>query len=141
MRRFIAAVVAGAVLAALAAPAVAGLRKPRYQRLILAARSQIGTPYVWGAESPRRGFDCSGLVQWAFRKIGIFLPRTTWGMMTRGHHVRRLRAGDAVFFFNGEHVGIYVGSGRFIDAPHTGARVGIRRLASYGRYTARRFVR
>jgi cell wall-associated NlpC family hydrolase len=112
-------------------------------RLLHDVRKEIGRPYRWGGESPRTGFDCSGLVRWAFRTVGVHLPRTTWQMLRRGEHVKRtkIKPGDAIFFFGGEHVAIYLGNGRFIDAPHTGARVGIRRLASYARiFAARRYM-
>jgi len=114
----------------------------RVRRLIVVARREIGRPYVWGATGPW-AFDCSGLVQYVYRHVGVLLPRTTWGMMDRGRRVYGpLHPGDLVFFFNGEHVGIYLGRGRFEDAPHTGARVGVRTLASYGGYyTARRVIR
>lgn len=106
----------------------------RVHRLIWVARRQVGTPYVWGGTSPRTGFDCSGFVQYVFRRVGVGLPRTTWGMIDRGHRVRHLRPGDVLFFWGGSHVALYLGGGLIEDAPHSGARVGVRRLAAYGGY-------
>jgi cell wall-associated NlpC family hydrolase len=106
------------------------------------ARHFLGVPYSWGGSSPGSGFDCSGLVRFVYRRFGIRLPHSTWGDLTRGHRVARrfLRPGDLVFFYDASHVGIYVGHGRFIDAPHTGARVRISTMREYsGYYGARRF--
>lgn len=95
-------------------------------RAILAARyayRERGVPYRWGGASPR-GFDCSGLVRWAYLRVGINLPHYTGGLIHRGHRVHGpLRAGDLVFAEGGNHVGIYVGDGRMVDAPHAGAVV------------------
>jgi cell wall-associated NlpC family hydrolase len=102
----------------------------RAQKILRAARSQIGVPYVWGGETPGRGFDCSGLVQWAFRKAGFKLPRTTSGQIAAGRPIRLSEIGptDLVFTHGGGHVSIYVGGGRLINAPYTGARVRLRAL-------------
>lgn len=103
-------------------------------------RSQLGVPYVWGAESPRHGFDCSGLVRWAYSTVGIRLPRTTYSMIHSGHAVRRhaLRTGDLVFAYGDSHVGMYVGHGRVVDAPHAGAVVRISSMAAWPLTAARR---
>ncbi|HKD94254.1 MAG TPA: C40 family peptidase [Gaiellaceae bacterium] len=106
------------------------------------ARRFLGVRYSWGGSSPRTGFDCSGLVRYVYRRFGISLPHSTWGDLSHGHRVARrsLRPGDLVFFYGASHVGIYVGNGRFIDAPHTGARVRISTMGAYsGYYGARRF--
>jgi len=98
------------------------------------ALAQIGTPYVWGGESPGSGFDCSGLVQAAFRVAGVSLPRVAQDqydatpMLAPG---TPLAPGDLVFFGSGprgiDHVGLFVGivGGRdvMVDAPYTGADV------------------
>ena len=102
-----------------------------------AAMSQLGTPYLWGGESPG-GFDCSGLVQWAYAHAGVALPRVAQDQYDAGPAVTAgdaLLPGDLVFFGAGpadvEHVGIYLGDGRLVDAPHTGAEVRVDVLASF----------
>jgi len=78
-----------------------GARAVRY------AKSQIGVPYVWGGETPGRGFDCSGLVQWAWARAGIAIPRTTETQWPDMIHVTltELQPGDLLFYFNldGDH--------------------------------------
>lgn len=116
------------------------------------AHELIGTPYRWGGVSVKNGFDCSGLLVYLFRsQADIKLPRTTAGMMKASFKVvarDNLKPGDAVFFSrNGKgqinHVGLYIGGGRFIHAPRTGKNVKIDTLnnsywhRSYK--TARRF--
>ncbi|MEU0335070.1 NlpC/P60 family protein [Streptomyces sp. NPDC006193] len=89
------------------------------------AYAKLGSPYVWGATGPN-AFDCSGLVQAAYRSAGISLPRTTYAQIAAGRRVSRseLRPGDLVFFYSGvSHVGIYVGGGRMIHAPNPSAPV------------------
>jgi cell wall-associated NlpC family hydrolase len=105
------------------------------------ARHFLGVRYSWGGTTPRTGFDCSGLVRYVYGHFGIPLPHSSFADLMRGRRVsrRRLRPGDLVFFAGASHVGIYVGSGRFIDAPHTGAVVRISTMHEYGYYGARRF--
>jgi peptidoglycan DL-endopeptidase CwlO len=90
------------------------------------ARRYLGVPYVWGGESPS-GFDCSGLVQYVYSRVGISVPRVTYAQWGAGPHVSRsaLRPGDLVFFHGRGHVGIYLGGGRFIHSPHAGTTVRI----------------
>ncbi|WP_214413375.1 C40 family peptidase [Sphaerisporangium fuscum] len=87
------------------------------------ALTQQLRPYVWGAAGPRF-FDCSGLVMWAYQKVGISLPHYTGDQWTAGTHISRkedLRPGDLVFFYSDlHHVGIYIGGGLMVHAPHTG---------------------
>lgn len=86
------------------------------------ALTQQLKPYVWGAEGPN-SFDCSGLVMWAYQKVGISLPHYTGNQWTAGTHVSRddLRPGDLVFFYSDlHHVGIYIGAGLMVHAPQTG---------------------
>jgi len=89
------------------------------------AYSKLGSPYVWGATGPD-AFDCSGLVQAAYRSAGISLPRTTYAQIDAGRRVSRseLLPGDLVFFYSGiSHVGLYIGNGRMIHAPNPSAPV------------------
>lgn len=85
------------------------------------AMSKIGAPYRWGAAGPN-AFDCSGLVNWAFRDAGIALPRTSRAMSTVGTPVAKanLRPGDLVFFYRPvSHVGIYLGNGQIVHASNS----------------------
>jgi len=93
------------------------------------AAEQLGTPYLWGGTGPG-GFDCSGLAQAAYRAGGISLPRVAQAQFDAGPAVPgsgTVQPGDLVFFGTGpsgvDHVGLYVGVGEMIDAPHTGATV------------------
>jgi cell wall-associated NlpC family hydrolase len=94
------------------------------------ARRQLGTPYVWGGDGPNDGgFDCSGLTTAAYAAAGIHLPRTAQAQYDRGPRLPAgtpLAPGDLVFYGTPghiHHVGIYLGHGLMIDAPHTGAHV------------------
>jgi cell wall-associated NlpC family hydrolase len=97
------------------------------------AESQIGTPYVYGGDSPESGFDCSGLVVWAYGLAGVVVPRVANDQWHDEPHVALddLVPGDLVFFGSGtasgqsyaEHVGIYIGDSAMVDAPYTGADV------------------
>jgi cell wall-associated NlpC family hydrolase len=85
------------------------------------AMRYLGVPYVWGGSSPG-GFDCSGLVSYVFAQIGISLPHSSYAMFGMGTPVSygNLQPGDLVFFAGASHMGIYIGGGQFIHAPHTG---------------------
>jgi cell wall-associated NlpC family hydrolase len=85
------------------------------------ALGEQGVPYVWAGSSPS-GFDCSGLVAWAFSQVGISLPHSSYALYNVGTHIARsdLQPGDLVFFSGLGHVGIYIGGGQFVHAPHTG---------------------
>jgi cell wall-associated NlpC family hydrolase len=100
-------------------------------RAVVYARHLLGVPYRWGGTSPSTGFDCSGFVQFVYRHFGVQLPRTTYSQFDTGRRVSResLRPGDLVFFDGVGHVGMYVGGGRFIHAPHTGTTVRISSLS------------
>ncbi|MFG2638841.1 C40 family peptidase [Streptomyces sp. NPDC048362] len=93
------------------------------------ARRQLGLPYRWGGTGSD-GFDCSGLVQAAWRTAGVFLPRTTYAQMHAGVAIHRgkLRLGDLVFTRQGGHVQLYAGSGKVIEAA--GLRVRFSSLPS-----------
>jgi cell wall-associated NlpC family hydrolase len=99
---------------------------------IAAAESQLGVPYVFGGETPGVGFDCSGLVQWAWAQAGVGLPRTSGAQMgaTTPVSVADLEPGDLLFYGPGgsDHVAMYIGGGSMIEAPHTGASVWITSL-------------
>jgi putative modified peptide len=104
---------------------------PRALEAVAQVKKQLGTPYQWGGSSPSTGFDCSGLMQWAYAKAGIVIPRTSEQQIlaSNGKAVDRghLRPGDLVFFRDAggdvHHVGISLGGDKFINAPHTGAKV------------------
>lgn len=100
------------------------------------AEKAIGAPYEWAASGPN-SFDCSGLTMWAYGKVGVSLPHSSAEQISMGQRVGRayLQPGDLVFFGSPiHHVGMYVGSGQFIEAPYTGANVRIRPLDSHGGY-------
>jgi cell wall-associated NlpC family hydrolase len=100
------------------------------EHVVHIAKKFIGVPYVWGGESPQ-GFDCSGLVQYCYKQIGVHLDRTTWDQVKEGHAVEwgHFKPGDLIFSnFEGPgagatHVVIYAGHGQVIAAPHTGGHV------------------
>jgi cell wall-associated NlpC family hydrolase len=93
------------------------------------ALSMLGTPYVWAGSQPG-GFDCSGLVMWAFAQVGVSLPHSSYAQYGYGVPVSRdqLQAGDLVFFDGLGHVGIYIGGDQFVHAPHSGDVVRISSL-------------
>ena len=101
--------------------------------LLLAAESRIGTPYAYGGAGPD-AFDCSGLVTYAHRQLGINVPRTAAEQFAAATPVPRrdLRPGDLVFFrLDGRgvsHVGIYAGDNRFVHAPQSGGHVRVASL-------------
>ena len=93
--------------------------------LVRVAKRYVGVRYRWGGESPSRGFDCSGLVQYSFAQLGVSVPRVTYDQWHAGRHISRshLRRGDLVFFHHLGHVGIFLGHGWFLHAPRTGERI------------------
>ena len=116
---------------------------PRLQaslkKVIHLLHQQIGKPYVWGGQTPEQGFDCSGLVFYAFNPVlNRNLPRTANGMFQdrtlRQIKQDKLRKGDLVFFNinqrpGADHVGVYLGDGKFIEAPRTGLTIRISQLS------------
>jgi len=96
------------------------------------AMRYLGVPYVWGGASPS-GFDCSGFVMYVYSQLGVSLPHNAAAQYSMGTAVPRdaLEPGDLVFFDGLGHVGIYVGGGSFIHAPHTGDVVRISSLSGW----------
>ncbi len=115
----------------------------RRNRIVVPAWRAVGVPYRSGGASPH-GFDCSGLTQWVYRHVGISLPHYSSAQWSYGRRVSRraLQPGDLLFFSGLGHVGIYLGHGALIHAPHPGARVEFARLRGWfssNLYGARRF--
>ncbi|WP_329175449.1 C40 family peptidase [Streptomyces sp. NBC_01477] len=107
--------------------AAIGAPSPRAAQAVAFAYRALGLPYVWGATGPN-AYDCSGLTQAAWRSAGVSLPRTTYTQINAGTRVSRseLQPGDLVFFYSGvSHVGLYIGGGDMIHAPHPGSPVRI----------------
>jgi peptidoglycan DL-endopeptidase CwlO len=113
-------------------PTNAAVPPGRYSGVVGIAMRYLGTPYVWGGSSPS-GFDCSGFVMYVFAQVGISLPHYTVAQYNYADSVSvsrsQLQPGDLVFFAGLGHVGIYVGNGQFIHAPHTGDVVKIDSLS------------
>jgi peptidoglycan DL-endopeptidase CwlO len=104
----------------------------QYGGVVGIAMQYLGTPYRWGGASPG-GFDCSGLVAYAYAQVGVSLPHYTGAQWNMGVPVSSgdLQPGDLVFFNGLGHVGIYVGGGNFIHAPHTGDVVKISSMSGW----------
>ncbi len=139
----LAAAVAG--IAASPAAAVDDMRPPydrpadarppaptRAERAVKVALDAVGTPYRWGGESPATGFDCSGLVRWAYGRVGLDLPHNSYALYSEGRRVSEsgMEAGDILFFEGLGHVGLYIGRGRMVHAPQSGRNVEVVRLAT-----------
>ena len=137
------AAAAPAAAPAPAAPPVKIAPPPSHGSLALAAAmSVMGTPYIWGGTTTR-GFDCSGLMLWSFKKAGISLPRTSSSQSVVGQPISRadLQPGDLVFFYSQvSHVGIYVGNGMVLHSPQSGDVVKISPLARMPFHNARRIA-
>jgi cell wall-associated NlpC family hydrolase len=141
-----------AIQAAIATPTIAEVgSSAQGDKAVQYAKSQIGVPYVWGGETAGVGFDCSGLVQWAWAKAGITIPRTTESQYPDMIHVTftELQPGDLLFYYNldgdhvVDHVVMYVGSGPWgvdttIAAAHSGTTVALAPLFTSGLYGAAR---
>ncbi|RVW04924.1 C40 family peptidase [Rhodococcus spongiicola] len=91
------------------------------QAVANAAKSKLGSPYVWGATGPS-SFDCSGLVQWAHKQAGVSVPRVSYDQIAGGTPVSKanLQPGDVVSFYGANHIGIYAGDGQVVHAPTSG---------------------
>ncbi|MDX6450551.1 MAG: peptidoglycan DL-endopeptidase CwlO [Gaiellaceae bacterium] len=115
-------------------------------KVVTFARHFLGIPYSYGGTSPSSGFDCSGFTRFVYAHFGITLPHYSGAQFDRGRRVSRagLRPGDLLFFDGLGHVGMYIGGGRFIHAPHSGTTVSIDSLSGWysGEYDgARRLLR
>lgn len=109
------------------APAAPQGNSSRAQSAISAATSKVGSTYVWGTSGPST-FDCSGLTSYAYRQVGISLPRSSRAQFSMGSSVAKsdLQPGDLVFYYSPvSHVGIYIGNGKIVDAanPRSGVRI------------------
>lgn len=108
-----------------ALPDLAAVTSSRGAAAAMAARSAVGSPYAWGATGPS-AFDCSGLMQWAYGRAGVGLPRTSQAQRNAGRHISLAEAqpGDLVIYrSDASHVAMYVGNGQVVHAPYPGARV------------------
>lgn len=106
-------------------------RIARGKKAVRVALQQLGIPYVWGGTT-RRGFDCSGLMQYAWRRAGIRLPRVTYSQIHVGLRIpnlREARPGDLIFPHTG-HVGMYIGNGKMVAAPRRGTVVRVQPVHS-----------
>ncbi|NUP47808.1 MAG: hypothetical protein HOW97_10930 [Catenulispora sp.] len=104
----------------------------RARAAIEAALADLGKPYIFGAEGPD-AFDCSGLIQHVWRQAGVELPRTSSEQAEAGQHVplSDIQPGDLVIYYSGRnHIGMYIGDGKIIHAPHPGTQVRISPLMS-----------
>ena len=113
----------------------------QYGGVVGLAMQELGKPYVWGAAGPS-SFDCSGLVMYVYAQVGVSLPHNAAAMYSYGTPVSYgdLQAGDLVFFSGLGHMGIYIGGGQFIHAPHTGDVVKISSMSSHGGYVGARRI-
>jgi cell wall-associated NlpC family hydrolase len=117
---------------------------PARFRAVAVAKKQIRKKYRWGGSTPKRGFDCSGLTHYAFKSANIYIPRTAAAQYkhTKRISLSKMQAGDLIFFHTRRtrarvnHVGIYVGNGKFIHAPRKGKRVSIAKFNKYWRRKA-----
>lgn len=104
------------------------------ERAAKIALRAVGVPYQWGGSSPASGFDCSGLVYWAYGRLGVELPHSTYALYGLGRPVARsrMKPGDLLFFAGLGHMGLYLGRGRMVHAPRSGRLVEVVRLGRLG---------
>lgn len=117
----------GGTAGAGAVPGVPGSTGAAGQAVVDEARKYLGVPYVWGGTDPSKGLDCSGLVQLVYRRLGIDLPRVSYQQATAGRPVASLaqaQPGDILAFGSPvDHVAIYIGHNKMIEAPRPGLDV------------------
>ena len=145
-RHIVRLLIAASLLLLAACASVTPLRSPNVvpapppalaNNVLIRAIGLVGTPYRWGGNTPESGFDCSGLVDYVFRsEAGLQLPRTSRAIAALdAPKVTRddLQPGDLLFFgrHHVSHVAIYVGHGRFVNAPDTGGTVRLDHLDGY----------
>ena len=110
-----------------------GALDPTRAKVLAEAQSWLGVPYRFGGNT-RSGIDCSGLTLQVFATVGVHLPRVSYLQAKRGRRVASPQPGDLVAFGSpADHVGIYLGNGQMIDAPHTGAVVRVEAV-DYGKH-------
>jgi cell wall-associated NlpC family hydrolase len=115
---------------------------PNGTKVLSRAMSKIGVPYVWGGTGPD-AFDCSGLMQWAYKQVGVRLPRTSRAQSHVGTSVSKgdLRPGDLVFYYSPvSHVGMYIGNGKIVHASEPGEPVKVSNVNSFPFHNARRVL-
>ncbi|MFI6497287.1 C40 family peptidase [Nonomuraea typhae] len=108
-------------------------QKAKAVKAVSAARAQVGDPYRYGGTGPG-AFDCSGLVQYAWKKAGVKIPRVTHSQYARIKKKiswKALQPGDLLFFRGRGHVGMYVGDGKMVHSPSSGKRVRVDRLSGW----------
>ncbi|WP_299878791.1 C40 family peptidase [uncultured Cocleimonas sp.] len=118
---------------------------PHKYKALQVAKKQINKRYKWGGDNPKKGFDCSGLIQYAYKMIKVNLPRSAAAQYKHAKRValKHLEVGDLVFFHTRRtrakvnHVGIYLGGNKFIHAPRRGKNVSV---ASFNSYWRKKFV-
>ena len=117
-----------------------GFSGNKSRKIISLAKTKLGQKYVWGAVGQKGTFDCSGFTSYVYRKNGIILPRTSFNQAKFGKLVSRhnLRKGDLIFFDTSKekkgyvnHVGIYIGNGKFIHASSAKKKVVISKLTNF----------
>lgn len=117
------------------APPPPGEHRPNYH-MAMVAQQMVGVRYRYGGHSPSSGFDCSGLIYYSYKRIGLRAPRTTRDLYryARPVHPSELRTGDILFFkIDGKkvsHAAVYLGNGRMVHAPSSGKRVSYAQLSS-----------
>ncbi len=110
-------------------------KEPHRAQILTAAKSQLGTQYLFGGNKPGHGFDCSGLVEYTYAQAGIKVPRTSRDQAAFFKTTDEPKVGDLIFFkVNGKtvsHVGIYMGDNKMLHAPSSGKAVEVTQINDY----------